>query len=204
MADRDLSTFDDQQRATYWTGALVRNAKLLEITLRTILRSLGRLHPADPVPGEPADFEPLLAAVSAGIAERFAADAELATELGDALEAAGSAHRNTIAMIDALWGVLEGTDVFQLLDLLPSDPERRVPGVRVDEGGIHSLRRAQVRAYVRLGGVEKVVRHASYEAPFDTEDDRARRHAQVRGEFELLDDGSFRVSAAPGVVRPER
>jgi hypothetical protein len=100
-------------------------------------------------------------------------------------------HRSGLGVLDALWGVLEGSDVFQLLDLLPTDPERRAPAVAVTEDEFRSLRRAQVRAYLRLGGVEKVVRHASYDAPFDREHDGIRRRAQVRGEFEVRPDGTM-------------
>ena len=107
------------------------------------------------------------------------------------LDEVGSVRRSGIGVLDALWGVLEGSDVFQLLDLLPTDPETRTPAVQVSEQEFQTLRLAQVRAYLRLGGVEKVVRHASYAAPFDTEADRLRRHAQVRGEFEVGADGAM-------------
>jgi hypothetical protein len=93
--------------------------------------------------------------------------------------------------VDALWGVLEGSDVFQALDLMPTDPEQRAPGVPLSREDVEALRSAQLRAYLRLGGVEKVVRHASYRAPFDTEGDRVRRHAQVRGEFEVRAGGAM-------------
>lgn len=194
MAEPDLSALDDQQRATFWTGAIVRNSMLLEVTLRSILRSLGRKHPADPVPDEPAEFEALRLAVASGIKAAFEPD--LAREIGEALDEAGSVRRSGIGVLDALWGVLEGSDVFQLLDLLPADPERRAPAVAVTEQEFEALRLAQVRAYLRLGGVEKVVRHASYTAPFDTEADRLRRHAQVRGDFEVSADGAMVFSDA--------
>jgi hypothetical protein len=87
--------------------------------------------------------------------------------------------------------VLEGSDVFQVLDLLPTDPERRTPAVPITDQEFSELRRAQVRAYLRLGGVEKVVRHASYDAPFDSESDRDRRRAQVQGDFEVGADGAM-------------
>jgi hypothetical protein len=189
MAEPDLSALDEQERATFWTGAIVRNTMLLEVTLRSILRSLGRRHPADPVPGEPADFESLLAAVVAGVEARF--DGDLAAEIRGALDECGSVHRSATGALDASWGVLEGSDVFQMLDLLTTDPERRPPAVPITDQEFAELRRAQVRAYLRLGGVEKVVRHASYDAPFDSEPDRDRRGAQVRGEFEVGADGAM-------------
>jgi hypothetical protein len=189
MAEPDLGALNDQERATFWSGAIVRNAMLLEVTLRSILRSLGRRHPADPVPGEPADVAALLEAVTAGIDARF--EPELARELGEALAETGSVHRSGTGVLDALWGVLEHSDAFQVLDLLPTDPEQRAPAVTVTEQEFEALRRAQVRAYLRLGGVEKVVRHASYDAPFDTEPDDIQRRAQVRGEFEVRDDGAM-------------
>ncbi len=189
MAEPDLGALTDQERATFWTGAIVRNSMLLEVTLRSILRSLGRKHPADPVPNEPADFESLRLAVAAGVDATF--EPGLAREIGEPLEEAGSVHRSAIGVLDALWGVLEGSDVFQVLDLLPTDAERRTPAVTVTDQEFQELRRAQVKAYLRLGGVEKLVRHASYDAPFDTEADRARRRAQVRGEFEVREDGAL-------------
>jgi hypothetical protein len=196
VADPDLSRLTDQERATYWTGAIVRNDTLLGITLRTILRSLGRRHPADPVPGEPADFEALRLAVVAGVEATF--DPEQSREIGEALGDAGRTHRATVELLDALWGVLENSDAFQMLDLLPTDPEQRSPAVPFSESDGAALRRDQVRAYLRLGGVEKVVRHASYTAPFDSESDAARRWAQVRGEFEVGVDGAmeFRDAAS--------
>ena len=194
MAEPDLSSLNDQERATFWTGAIVRNTMLLEVTLRTILRSLGRKHPADPVPDEPAEFEALRLAVASGIQATF--DSELAREIGEVLDEVGSVRRSGIGVLDALWGVLEGSDVFQVLDLLPTDPEKRTPAVHVSEQDFRDVRLAQVRAYLRLGGVEKVVRHASYDAPFDTEADRLRRHAQVRGEFEVQPDGAMEFTDA--------
>jgi hypothetical protein len=194
MAEPDLDSLDEQERATFWTGAIVRNTMLLEVTLRSILRSLGRKHPADPVPGEPTAFEPLLAAVVAGVGAKF--DGQLAAEIGTALEECRSVHGSAIGALDALWGVLEGSDVFQVLDLLPTDPERRTPAVPISDQEFAELRRAQVRAYLRLGGVEKVVRHESYDAPFDSGTDRDRRRAQVRGEFEVGEDGTMAFSAA--------
>ena len=192
MAEPDLAALDDQQRATFWTGAIVRNGMLLDVTLRSILRSLGRRHPADPVEGEPAEFEALLRSVASGIQERFGAEHEqLAHDIGEALEESGSVHRSGIGVLDALWGVLEHSDAFQVIDLLPTDPERRAPAVRITDDEFRALRRAQVRAYLRLGGVEKLVRHASYDAPFDTENDGIRRRAQVRGEFEVRSDGAL-------------
>jgi hypothetical protein len=199
MAEPDLSSLNDQERATFWTGAIVRNTMLLEVTLRTILRSLGRKHPADPVPDEPVEFEALRLAVATGIQATF--DGELAREIGDVLDEVDSVRRSGIGVLDALWGVLEGSDVFQVLDLLPTDPEQRTPAVRVSEQDFQALRLAQVRAYLRLGGVEKVVRHASYDAPFDTDADRLRRHAQVRGEFEVRSDGAMVFSDAALVER---
>ncbi len=189
MAEPDLSALDDQERATYWTGAIVRNATLLEVTLRSILRSLGRKHPGDPAAGEPDEFEALVAAVAAGIDARF--DGELAHDIRRVLDEVRAVHDSGHTMLHAVWGVLEGSDVFQLLDHMPSDPERRRPAVPVPEVEFAELRRAQVRAYLRLGGVEKTVRHASYEAPFDSADDGVRRRAQVRGEFEVRDDGAI-------------
>jgi hypothetical protein len=194
VADPDLSRLTDQERATYWTGAIVRNDRLLEITLRTILRSLGRKHPADPVVGEPADFEALLAAVGAAVDPRF--EPEHALDLAGALDEAGGVHRASVAQLDALWGVLEHSDAFQMLDLLPTDPEQRSPATPLNESDCAALRRAQVRAYLRLGGVEKVVRHASYTAPFDSEPDAVRRWAQVRGEFEVAADGTMAFADA--------
>lgn len=189
MAEPDLSSLNEQERATFWTGTIVRNTMLLEVTLRGILRSLGRKHPADPVPGEPADFEALRLAVVAGIETRF--EPGLAGEIREALEESGSVHRSAIGVLDALWGVLEGSDIFQVLDLLPTDSERRAPAVPITEREFQELRRAQVKAYLRLGGVEKTVRHASYRAPFDTEADAVQRRAQVRGEFEVQPDGAM-------------
>ena len=91
MAEPDLGALSDQERATFWTGAIVRNSMLLEVTLRSILRSLGRKHPADPVPGEPADFEPLMAAVTSGIDAKFEPDGRARDR--EALEEGGSVHR---------------------------------------------------------------------------------------------------------------
>ena len=199
MAEPDLSSLNEQERATFWTGAIVRNTMLLEVTLRSILRSLSRKHPADPVEGEPVDFESLLLAVIAGIEAKF--EPERGREIGEALEECGSVHGSAIGVLDSLWGVLEGSDVFQMLDLLPADPESRTPAVPVTERDFQELRAAQVRAYLRLGGVEKVVRHASYDAPFDTEADGIQRWAQVRGEFEVGSDGAMLFRDASVTVK---
>jgi hypothetical protein len=199
VADPDLSRLTEQERATYWTGAIVRNDALLDVTLRSILRSLGRKHPADPVPGEPADFGALHLSVAAAVGAKF--EPEPARWIGGALDEAGVVHRAALDLLDSLWGVLEHSDAFQMLDLLPTDPEHRAPAIELTVADCAAFRRSQVRAYLRLGGVEKVVRHASYTAPFDSESDAARRWAQVRGEFEVGADGSMQFRHAASSER---
>ncbi len=194
MHEPDLSALTAQQHATYLTGALVRNDLLLEVTTRSILRSLGRRHPADPVPDEPAAFLALLDATAAAV--RATPDLPLADDMLDALSSAADAHRASTELVHRMWGQQEGSDVFQLLDLLPTSSESRAPAIDLPEDEVDAVRRAQARAYVRLGGVEKSVRHAAYEAPFDTADAASTRIAQLRGEFELRDDGTMELATA--------
>ena len=180
MAEPDLSALSSAERATYWTGVVVRNDALLTVTMRGLLRDLHRGHPADPVPDEPDAFDELGARVRALVSSRIEED--VAGDILEAIDRAGSVHADGRALVDELWGALLDSDAFQVLDLFPDGVGDRAPFRESAADELEALSHRQVGAFRQLGGAVKVVRHQSYVAPFDTEHDRATRLEQVRGE----------------------